>query len=382
MNVRAANDTAPRARGNDAPHARGAALGLGAAALFGVSAPLTKRLLYASGPLMMAAILYLGAGLGLLLPGPWLRRHARRGRAGDASPDPPSDQVETPLRAVDVPLLAAAVTTGGILGPLLLMIGLQRVSAVTGSLLLNLETPLTILLAVAFFGEHLGLRQAGAAVLIVLGAAIVGQRSSELRAEWLGVAAIAGASLSWAIDTNLSQRLSLRDPVAYSRVKLLAGGGTTLALAFFAARETLPAPRVIFAALLIGAVSYGVSTLLFVRALRIVGAARVAAYFAAAPFLGAFAAVPILGERLHGSDVLAMAMMACGVALLLREVHDHSHEHETLEHEHAHVHDEHHQHEHGPLDSAHEPHAHPHRHRPLTHAHPHAPDLHHRHPHG
>jgi drug/metabolite transporter (DMT)-like permease len=359
----------------EAPHARGAALGLASAALFGVSAPLTKRILESSGPLVTAAGLYIGAGLGLLLV-------PRRRRA--ASPGPPQDgravAAETPLRRADVPLVVGAVIAGGILGPILLMIGLKRVSAVSGSLLLNLETPLTILLAVIFFGEHLGARQAGAALLIILGAALAGHQGGEIRAEWLGVASIAAASLSWSIDTNLSQRLSLRDPLAYARIKLLAGGCSTLGLALIRG-EGVPRAGLVGATLLIGSVSYGLSSLLFIRALRVVGAARVAAYFATAPFLGALAAVPILGERLHREHLAAMALMAIGALILFREEHEHLHDHETLEHEHAHSHDVHHRHEHGPDDPAGEPHAHRHQHEPLRHAHPHAPDMHHRHPH-
>jgi drug/metabolite transporter (DMT)-like permease len=360
---------------DDTPHTHGAALGLGSAALFGMSAPLTKRILESSGPLVTAAGLYLGAGLGLLL-GPWRRRALR----SDSPNGPREKAAETPLRRADVPLVVGAIVAGGILGPIFLMIGLRRVSAVTGSLLLNLETPLTILIAVLFFGEHLGARQAGAAVLIIAGAALVGHQSGEIRAEWLGVAAIAAASLSWSIDTNLSQRLSLRDPLAYSRIKLLAGGCSTLVIALVWG-ETLPRPAVLGVTLLIGSISYGLSTLLFIRALRVVGAARVSAYFATAPFMGALAAVPILGERLHREHIAAMVLMAIGAVVLLRETHDHLHEHESMEHEHAHSHDEHHRHDHGPDDPPGEPHAHRHRHQPLRHAHPHAPDLHHRHPH-
>ncbi len=195
--------------------------------------------------------------------------------------------------------------TGGILGPFLLMFGLQRVSAVSGSLLLNLETPLTILLAVVLAREHLGLRQAGSALLILLGAGIVGQRPGDLRAEWLGVAAIAGASLSWAIDTNLSQRLALRDPVAFSRLKGFAGG-TCMMAAALGRGETLPGAGVVVPALLLGWMSYGLSAVLFVLGLRAVGSSRMAAYFATAPFLGALVAIPVLGDG-HGDRGRAAA---------------------------------------------------------------------------
>jgi drug/metabolite transporter (DMT)-like permease len=354
----------------DATHALGAAMALGAALLFGASAPFSKMLLRDIGPLTLAALVYIGAGLGLL---PFLPRW--RGRAAGAR-----GVAETALKASDLPLLLAAILCGSILGPAFMMLGLQRLPAVTGSLLLNLEPPLTILIAVLWFREHLGWRQAGAAALILLGEVIVGYRPGELRAEWAGVLAVALASFSWAIDTNLNQRLSLRDPVALGALKGLIGGVLVLLIAR-AAGEGLPGARAAVWALLLGAVSYGASIVLFFRALRELGAARVAAYFATAPFVGALASVPVLGERLGGADLLAMAIMAAGLGMLLRETHDHGHAHEEMEHDHAHVHDEHHRHDHAPEQDASGSHAHPHRHAPLTHAHPHVPDLHHRHAH-
>ncbi len=349
---------------------RGAYVSLVAAALFGLSAPLSKMLLSGIGPLTLASLLYLGGALGLTLGAP-----LRRAVPGAAL------RGEAPLRLSDAPLLAGAILTGGILGPALLMLGLQRVSAVTGSLLLNLETPFTILLAVAIFREHLGWRQAAAAAMILAGAAIVGRQSGEVRVEWLGAASITAAGLSWAIDTNISQKLSLRDPVEYTRTKFY-GGGVPLLIFASLHGERVPGWRALAAALVIGWVSYGISAVFFVRGLRLVGASRVSAYFATAPFVGALMAIPILGERLHAADVTAMGAMAVGVALLLGESHDHLHSHEAIEHDHAHVHDEHHRHEHARGETSRGAHAHSHRHEPLVHAHPHAPDLHHRHEHG
>jgi drug/metabolite transporter (DMT)-like permease len=260
------------------------------------------------------------------------------------------------------------------------MFGLDRVTAVGGSLLLNLEAPLTIFLAVLLFGEHLGARQAVASTLILAGAFVVSRGPGEIGGSWIGAAAVAGAALSWAIDTNLAQRLSLRDPVAVIRLKSLIGG---LAMLFgaLATGGRLPGAAIVVGALLTGAVGYGASAVAYVYGLRVLGAARGGAYFATAPFLGALAALPILGERLSLAAAGAMTLMAAGVALLMHETHHHEHVHDDLEHDHAHVHDDHHRHEHAPGTAAAEPHAHPHRHDRLVHAHPHVPDLHHRHGH-
>jgi drug/metabolite transporter (DMT)-like permease len=345
------------------------ALGLGAAALFGLSTPLAKLLLAAAGPLVIAGLLYVGGGIALLA----YRAVERRLSQGGFGPR------EAPLRAADLPLLAAITVTGGILGPVLMLVGLERVSGAVGSLLLNLEAPFTMLLAVALFGEHLGRRPALAAGVVIGGAVLLGYQPGEVHADWLGVLAMAAACLSWGVDNNLTQRLSLRDPIALVRVKALGAGTCTLVVAALAG-EPLPPAGVLLPALIVGAVSYGLSLVLDVYALRLLGAAREAAFFATAPFVGALAAVPILGERLGAADLAGMAVMALGVVLLLLgDRHVHVHAHPAIEHDHLHLHDAHHQHEHD--GTVEEPHAHPHRHAPITHGHPHTPELHHRHPH-
>jgi drug/metabolite transporter (DMT)-like permease len=346
---------------------KGALMGLGAATLFGLSAPVSKLLLPASGPLMLASLLYLGGGIGLSLLGPLTR--LRR--------DKPPER-EARLRAGDVPLLAGVILCGGMLGPVLMLVGLGRLSGVEASLLLNLEGPFTILLALLVFGEHLGRSAAVAAGLILSGAAVLGIEAGELHGDVLGVLALAGACLAWAVDNNLSQRLSLKNPVAVVRVKGLGAGTCTLVLALLTGQR-FPAPGVLALALVLGCASYGVSIVLDTYALRYLGAAREAAWFATAPFIGALAAVPLLHERLGWREGLAGGLMVAGVVLLLHERHSHVHTHEPLTHEHLHVHDAHHQHTHeGPVR---EPHSHPHRHEPLTHEHPHVSDVHHRHGH-
>ena len=344
---------------------RGILAGLVAAALFGASAPVAKLLLAEVPPLMLAALLYLGAGLALSL----LRL---------AVPSIADASREARLTRADAWPLAGIVLTGGILGPVLMLVGLARVSAVAGSLLLNLEAPLTMLLAVALFHEHLGRRAALAGALIVGGGALLAWRPGELHAEPWGVLAIAAGCASWALDNNLAQRLTLRNPVLVARVKTLGAGACTLMVAL-AAGQPLPSPQLVAAAMLVGSLSYGASIVLDMIALRHLGAVREAAFFATAPFIGAALAVPLVGDRFGLAEAGAGALMALGVFLLVHERHAHLHSHEPIEHEHAHVHDGHHQHAHdGPFT---EPHSHHHQHEPLTHAHPHAPDLHHRHGH-
>jgi len=336
---------------------RGSGLGLAAALLFGLGAPLSKLLLPSTRPLTLAALLYLGAGAAFLV--------ARRRAA------------EAPLTRADAPILAGAVIAGAALGPVLMLWGLSRVSGLAGSLLLNLEAPFTIALAVLAFGEHLSAREAFSAAVIVLGAALLGARG-EWSGSVAGAAAIAAACACWAVDNNLAAILSLKDPVQVLRIKALCAGAANLCLALVLG-QPLPPPRVCAAALAVGAVSYGASLLLYLRAQRALGAARQSALFAVAPFAGAAASIPLLGDRPAPADYASAVLMMIGGAALLRAKHAHVHTHEPMEHDHLHVHDAHHQHPHeGPSS---EPHAHPHRHDALTHAHAHVSDAHHRHRH-
>ncbi len=342
---------------------RGAIYGLLAAALFGLSTPVAKRILAEVTPQVLAGLLYLGAGVSLA-GYRWLR---------------PSTQ-ETPIRRSDAPSLLGVIVLGGVLGPVLMLVGLSRVAAVTGSLLLNLEAPFTILVAALVFREHLGRHAAIASVFVVAGAATLRLEPGLGTADPIGMLCIAGACLCWALDNNLTQRLTLRDPVAIVRLKAL-GAGTFNLLLGLALGGRVPSVLGVVVALALGSFSYGVSVVLDAYALRLVGAAREAAFFASAPFVGALASTFIVGERLQWVDVAAMALMALGIGLLLRERHGHRHEHEEMPHDHLHEHDEHHQHEHGPSDPPGESHAHPHRHTQLVHDHPHVPDVHHRHGH-
>lgn len=343
----------------------GTAYGLGAAALFGLSAPLAKVLLPGVGPWMLAGILYLGAGVGLT-GWRWVSGSSR----------------EASLTRADGPWLMGVVVLGGMVGPVAMLLGLAQLSGTAGALLLNLEAPFTIGLAVLFFGEHLGRREGVAAAVIVVGAVAVGFNPGGLGGSVTGALAIALACLCWGLDNNFTQRLSLRDPLSLAQVKTLAAGAANVLLASFVAKERWPSARVTGGAVAVGFVCYGISIVLDVHALRRLGAAREAALFAAAPFFGAGAAVVFLHDRPSGVEVGGMAVLVGGVTLLVRARHGHLHSHEGLEHTHLHLHDAHHQHAHGAEGvPAAEPHSHPHRHAGLTHDHVHVADVHHRHGH-
>jgi drug/metabolite transporter (DMT)-like permease len=345
------------------PNLAGAAFGLGAAALFGASAPFAKLLLDWTGPLMLSALLYLGAAAGLYT----IKVIGTR----------TSESREARLQRSDLWPLAGMVTLGGMLGPPLMLLGLQRISALTASLLLNFEAPFTAALAVWLFHEHLGRRGIYSVFAIVAGAALLAGQPGTLGGDWIGALAVVGACLCWGLDNNLTQLVSIRDPVAIALVKALGAGGCMLAAAI-ATGSTIPPLRIVGGALLLGALSYGLSLYLAIRAMRALGAAREAAYFATAPFIGAALSMAIFEQLPRMSELIGAALMAAGIVLLLREQHRHTHVHAELVHDHMHVHDEHHAH-HDALVT--EPHSHLHRHVPLVHEHAHTPDAHHRHAH-
>ena len=343
----------------------GILLAIASAVLFGASTPLAKLLLGAVDPWLMAGLLYLGAGVGLAVV--HLSRSALRLPA-----------VEAPLRRADVPWLAAVILTGGILGPLLLMLGLDRIDAAAASLLLNLEGLATMGIAWVVFRENVDRRLLLGAFAILAGAALLSWQD-RAAFDWGGLL-IAGACLCWGIDNNLTRKLSSSDPVQIAMLKGLVAGAVNLALALWQG-AVMPPPGLVAAAAVVGFLGYGVSLALFVLGLRYLGAARTGAYFSLAPFVGASLAVIVLDEPLSAQLVIAGCLMGVGLWLHLSERHDHDHVHEMLEHEHRHRHDAHHQHAHAPTDPAGEPHTHRHVHRPLVHRHPHYPDLHHRHGH-
>ncbi len=340
---------------------RGVLHALAAAGLFGLSTPAAKLLLGDLSPLMLSALLYLGAAAAL---------HAYR-----------FDSREAQLSSGDLPLIAGITFFGGILGPILMLFGLRHLSAVAGSLLLNLEAPFTVLIAIGLLGEHLGRRETMASAAIMSGAALIGFQPAQVHGDSLGAIEIAAACLCWGIDNNLTQRISLRDPVAVARIKTLAAGACVFVLALWTGGGQLPGMTALISAGVVGALCYGVSIVLAVKALRELGAARESAYFASAPFIGAIASMALFRELPAWPDIIGTVAMLGGIGLIMRERHSHAHTHERIVHEHLHVHDEHHQHEHVDEPILPEPHSHQHTHSTVKHEHPHVSDVQHRHGH-
>jgi drug/metabolite transporter (DMT)-like permease len=341
----------------------GVLLALGSATLFGATSPLSKLMLADIDAQSLAGLLYIGAGVGLFAV--FIGRQLS-GRATQ----------EAPVRLKDSFWLGAVILFGGVFGPLLLMLGLSRTSAATGSLLLNLESLATMGIAWVVFRENVDRRLLIGAAAILLGALALSWEGQGVRLD-TGAALIAAACVCWGIDNNLMRKVSSADPIVTAMIKGLGAGTVNLAIALWrgVALPSLPAATL---ALVLGFVAIGLSLVLFILALRHLGTARTGAYFSLAPFIGALIALA-MGEPPTFNLAIAAVLMGIGLWLHLTERHEHDHTHEPLWHEHRHVHDDHHRHEHeGPFA---EPHSHFHRHAPIRHKHPHYPDLHHRHDH-
>lgn len=317
-------------------------------------------------PVMLGGLLYLGSGVGLAIAR--LMRDRGWKRSG--------------LASGEWPWLLSAIFFGGVVGPVALMFGLTLVSGSTASLLLNLESVLTAAIAWFVFRENADRRIVLGMVAIVCGGVVLSWPMGDaLVSNWLGPLAIAVACLCWAIDNNLTRRVSASDALFLASGKGLIAGVVNTGLALVLGAQ-LPSPTVAASTLAVGLLGYGLSLVLFVLALRGLGAARTGAYFSTAPFLGAAVALGFMGESTQPAFWYAAGLMSLGVWLHLTEHHEHTHTHVPVEHSHSHEHDPHHQHQHDISWGGDEPHEHWHHHNTLTHKHPHFPDTHHQHSHG
>lgn len=342
-------------------------LALLAALLFGASAPLAKLLLGEIEPILLAAFIYLGSGIGLLT----IKAFQRVGKS--------SVPAEAAIRKADLIWLASATLAGGIAAPIILLFGLRSTPAATASLLLNFEGVATTLIAALAFKESVSSRAWWAILTITLASIIL---SVNINSEWglsLGAMGILAACVLWGLDNNLTRNISAKDPLIIVTIKGFVAGIFSLLLALTAGNQ-LPNWDVLLGAMVLGSMSYGLSITLFIRAMRGLGAARTSTLFGAAPFAGVALSFLLFQETVGVMFLLAVPLMVVGTIFLVFEEHDHHHIHEGTSHEHCHTHDDgHHDHEHGEIYSR--EHSHWHEHPCCEHEHHHMPDIHHRHAH-
>jgi drug/metabolite transporter (DMT)-like permease len=263
--------------------------------------PFTKLWLDDVPRLLASGWVYLSSGLGLSL---WLLL-APRSR-------------ERSLSRADLPMLGLSILAGSIAAPLALFEGLARAPANLSSLLLNLEVVLTVVLAVALFGESLDRRRwVGTALVVLASAAIVFAPGGDGEGTVAGGLWIAAACLFWAVDNNVMRRIAAKDSLEIARWKGLVGGAVSMGVGL-ALGQALPArAEAWIGGAAIGVVSYGLSLALFIVGLRTLGAARTSALFGTHSFFGVVASAIVLREALTGRVLALAVVLALGVFLLL-----------------------------------------------------------------
>ena len=253
---------------------RGVVLATLAAVLFGMTAPVLKKASDGVGPLFASALLYVGAAMGAGL----MAAFRRRGTA----------QSPMPLAAVARRVVTVAIV-GAAIAPALLVVGLRKTDAATASLLLALEAPFTLALARLFLREHIGSRVVAAALLILVGGGGLVSASLGSATALAGTAFVAAAAFAWAVDNILSRQLADHDPVKIVVLKGILGALLSSVVGVIVG-EAAPRWTAALAILPIGAVGYGISLQLYLRAQRVIGAGRTASVFGAAPFMGVLVA--------------------------------------------------------------------------------------------
>ena len=330
-----------------------------AALFFGASAPISKLLLGEVPPVLMAAFLYLGSGTGISL----IKLYQRL----------TSNQKEAGIKSPDVKWLTGAIVSGGILAPIILMISLKNTPASTASLLLNFEGVGTTLIALFFFRESISRRALAAIVTITVASIFLSTNFQSGFGFSLGALGILLACVLWGVDNNFTRNISAKDPLTIVAWKGLVAGSFSLLLGV-GLGQRFPALPTILSILLLGFISYGLSTMLFIYSMRGLGAARTSALYGTAPLAGVLLSILIFKDPLTFLFGIAAVLMVAGALLLANEEHAHFHIHMPVVHEHIHTHEEFHFHEEADITHSHE-----HEHPRTEHEHGHMPDIHHRH---
>jgi len=324
------------------------AFALLAALLYAINIPVSKFLLEHIGPAMMAAILYLGAGVGLLC----LRLLSRK------------KEKEAPLTKAELPYTVGMILLD-IAAPVLLMLGLEQTNASNASLLNNFEIVATSLLAFALFREKLSKRLVIAIGLVTVASITLSFEGMDSFRFNSGSLLVLGACCCWGLENNCTRMLSNKSSSQITMIKGLGSGLGSLLVAFMLG-EALPGIIWFLAALLLGFVAYGLSINFYIKAQKDLGAAKTSAYYAVAPFLGVIFGILFLGEIPEVPFYIGLSLMIAATVLMIKDtislqhthehmhVHDHPHTHGDLVHSHIHTHHHVHTHIHGEDGSVHD----------------------------
>ncbi|MDF2942173.1 MAG: conserved rane protein of unknown function [Herbinix sp.] len=335
-----------------------------AAILYGISAPVSKLLLVEIPPTLMAALLYLGAGFGMLSVN-IIKRMGQK------------EQLEARITKKELPYILGMVVLD-IGAPVFLMLGLAMTTSANVSLLNNFEIVATSMIALFVFKEAVGKRMWLAITFITISSFVLTLDTSSFSFS-TGSIFVLMACVCWGFENNCTRMLSVKNPLQIVVIKGFGSGFGALLLSFVN-RQCSSNIKYILFTMLLGFVAYGLSIYFYIKAQRDLGAARTSVYYAAAPFIGVLISWSIFHEGITGKFLIALVIMLIGTYLTVSEVHKHLHTHTPLTHEHKHNHEEeHHKHTHVPGVVG--EHSHVHKHEGIIHNHVHTPDMHHNHNH-
>lgn len=329
-----------------------------AAVLYAINIPLSKVLLNYVQPTMMAAFLYLGAGIGLFLYGKVTKEQGEQ------------------LTKAELPYTIGMIVLD-IAAPILLMFGLEQTNSANASLLNNFEIVATSAIAFLVFREKLSKRLTVAIVLVTaasIALSFKGEGSFQFNA---GSLLVLGAAWCWGLENNCTRMLSNKSSVQITTLKGIFSGLGSLIVAFVVG-ENIPGLLWIGAVLLLGFVAYGLSINFYIKAQKDLGAAKTSAYYSIAPFLGVIFGVLLLREQPGLQFYLGMVIMITATVLMVKDtislqhthehshIHTHEHSHGDIIHTHEHNHIHSHTHTHGEDSNNHE-----HTHKAMPHEHLH-----------
>ncbi len=336
-----------------------------AAALYGIGSPVSKLLLEEVPPTLMAALLYLGAGMGMLVLN---LIHGLKHKKRE----------EAKITSKELPYILGMIVLD-IAAPVLLMFGLSLTTAANASLLNNFEIVATSLIALFIFKEAIGKRMWLAIILITTSSFILTVKDYSSFTFSIGSVFVLLACICWGFENNCTRMLSMKDPRQIVVIKGFGSGCGALIIAIIT-KQLSSNILFLLPTLLLGFIAYGLSIYCYIIAQRDLGAARTSSYYAAAPFIGVLISWLAFRDRIGINFIIALAFMLLGAYFAITEMHKHMHNHEQLTHDHKHNHEDgHHNHIHE--DGFTGVHCHVHTHETMVHTHLHTPDTHHHHIH-
>ena len=318
-----------------------------AAALYAINIPFSKILLNNVAPTMMAAFLYLGAGIGLFLYSLFSKE----------------SKMEAPLSKSELPFTIGMIVLD-IAAPILLMIGLQSTNSANASLLNNFEIVATSMIAFFVFKEILSKRLTLAIILVTIASITLsfeGEGSFQFNT---GSLLVLAASCCWGLENNCTRMLSNKSSVQITTIKGIFSGLGSLLIALTIG-ERIPSLKYILTVLVLGFVAYGLSINFYIKAQKELGAAKTSAYYSIAPFLGVVFGMILLKEQPDLGFYVGLVIMIAATVLMIKDtielqhthehthVHTHEHRHGELIHTHEHTHIHSHMHIHAEAEDAH-----------------------------